>query len=94
MKSSYELALERLNKTSPTVKLTAAQKKQLAELDSKYTAKIAEREIAMKGEMAQASAAGDLDKVEMLQQQLSSDRKNIQSDLEDKKEAVRQAATK
>jgi hypothetical protein len=94
MKSSYELALERLNKTSPTVKLSAAQKKQLAELDSKYTAKIAEREISMKGEMAQATAAGDLDKVEMLQQQLTSDRKKIQSDLEDKKEAVRQAATK
>ena len=94
MKSSYELALERLNKTSPTIKLSAVQKKQLADLDSKFTAKIAEREIAMKGEMAQATAAGDLDKVEMLQQQLISDRKKIQADLEDKKDAVRQAATK
>ena len=90
MKSSYELALERLNKSSPTVKLSAAQKKQLAELDSKYTAKIAEREISMKGEMAQATAAGDLEKVEMLQQQLSCDRKKIESEREDKKAAVRQ----
>ena len=90
MKSSYELALERLNKSSPTVKLSAAQKKQLAELDSKYTAKIAEREISMKGEMAQATAAGDLEKVEMLQQQLSRDRKKIESEREDKKAAVRQ----
>ncbi len=94
MKSSYELALERLNKTSPTVKLSAAQKKQLAELDSKYTAKIAEREIAVKGEMAQATAAGDLEKVEMLRQQLSRDRNKIQAEREDKKETVRQAATK
>ena len=30
MKSAYELAMERLNKVTPTVKLTAAQKKQLA----------------------------------------------------------------
>ena len=37
MKSSYELAMERLNKTAPAVKLTATQKKQLAELDARYT---------------------------------------------------------
>ena len=43
MKSAYELAMERLNKTAPVVKVTGAQKKQLAELDSKYAAKIAER---------------------------------------------------
>jgi hypothetical protein len=30
MKSAYELAMERLNKTAPTVKLSAAQKKDLA----------------------------------------------------------------
>ena len=91
MKSSYELALERLNKTAPTVKLTAAQKKQLAELDSRYTAKIAEREIALKGEINQAIVAGDQEKMEMLQQQLNTERKKIQSELEDKKERVRQA---
>ena len=45
MKSSYELAMERLNKSAPTTKLTADQKKQLAELDSQYAAKIAQREI-------------------------------------------------
>ncbi len=41
MKSAYELAMERLKKAAPTVKLSAAQKKDLAELDSQYTAKIA-----------------------------------------------------
>ena len=94
MKSSYELALERLNKTAPTVKLTAAQKKELAELDSKYTAKIAGREIALKGEIAQAAAAGDGEKMESLQQQLNHERKKIQSDLEEKKENVRRAQRK
>ena len=43
MKSAYELAMERLNKQSPTIKLTEKQKKGIAELESKYKAKIAER---------------------------------------------------
>jgi len=90
MKSSYELAMERLAKTSPSVKLTATQKKQLAELDSRYQAKIAEREIALKGEQDRAAAAGDFEKREALQQQLVAERKKLQAELEDKKEAVRQ----
>ena len=92
MKSSYELAMERLSKAAPASKLTTAQKKQLAELDSKYTAKIAEREIALKGEINAANAAGELEKVETLQRQLVADRKNLQADLEEKKEAVRRPA--
>ena len=63
MKSSYELAMERLNKSSPAVKLTAAQKKELAELDTKYAAKIAEREIALKDEITKAAEAGDAEKM-------------------------------
>jgi|SRR5450759_5166036 hypothetical protein len=90
MKSSYELAMERLNKSSPAVKLTANQKKQMAELDSKYAAKIAEREIAVKDDINKAAVAGDFEKSEQLQQQLVIERKKIQSDLEEKKERVRQ----
>ena len=91
MKTAYELAMERLNKSAPITKLTEAQKKEIAELDSKYAAKVAEREIVMKGEIDQAAGAGDWEKVESLKQQLSNERKNLQSELEDKKEQVRQA---
>jgi hypothetical protein len=94
MKSSYELAMERLNKTAPAAKLTAAQKKQLAELDSKYTTKIAEREIALNGEINAAAAAGNFEKADELRKQLVADRKNLQADLEEKKENVRSAASK
>jgi len=90
MKSAYELAMERLNKTSPTLKLTAGQKKQLAELDSRYAAKIAEREIALRGEMDKAAEAGDAEKMEQARQQLSDERKKLQNELEEKKEKVRQ----
>ena len=89
MKSAYELAMERLNKTSPTVKLTAAQKKDLAELDSKYTAKIAERELALKDEIAKAADAGEFEKAQKLEQQLIHERKKLQAELEEKKNAVR-----
>ena len=89
MKSAYELAMERLNKTSPVVKLTDEQKKDLHELDSKYAAKIAEREIFLKGEMEKAAAKGDFAAMEEFQQQLARDRRALQAELEEKKEAVR-----
>jgi len=92
MKTAYELAMERLNKAAPTRKLTEAQKKELAELDSKYAAKIAEREIALKNEIAKAEATGEVEKVEALQQQLAAERKKLQAELEEKKEQVRRAA--
>lgn len=92
MKSAYELAMERLNKAAPTVKLTQAQKSELAELESIYAAKIAGREISFKSDMANASAAGDPEKMETLRQQWADDRKKLQAELEEKKEAVRRAA--
>jgi len=91
MKTAYELAMERLNRTAPAVKLTGAQKKQLAELDSACAAKIAGREIALKDEISKAAAAGDAEKVEALQQLLVKERKSLQAGLEEKKEQVRQS---
>lgn len=89
MKSAYELAMERLNKTAPITKLTNEQKKQLAELDSKYAAKIAEREIFLKGELAKAAANGDYEAMQQLDKQLASDRKSLQAELEEKKNTIR-----
>ena len=88
MKSSYELAMERLNKTAPSTKLSAAQKNELAELDSKYAAQIAGREIALNGEIA--AVADDFEKEESLRDQLVNERKKLQAELEEKKERVRQ----
>ena len=89
MKTAYELAMERLNKSAPAARLTNAQKQELAELDSKYAAKIAGREIALKDEMAKA--ADDYEKVATLAQQLTNERGKLQAELEEKKDAVRRA---
>ena len=87
MKSAYELAMERLNKNAPATKLTAKQKKALADLDSRYAAKIAEREISLNGEIARS--AGDFEKVETLRNRLVQERKKLQAELEEKKQSVR-----
>ncbi len=90
MKTAYEIAMERLNKAAPAAKLTQVQKKKLAELDSEYQAKIADREILLKGEMAKAANKGDFAALEQLEKQLVSDRKTLQAGLEEKKERLRQ----
>jgi len=89
MKTAYELAMERLAKSSPTVKLTAAQKKQIAELDSRYKAKIAQKEIQLKEEIIQATGQGDMIKAEQLEQELVCERAKLNAELEDKKERMR-----
>ena len=90
MKTAYELAMERLSKSSPSVKLTDEQKRQIAELESRYKAKIAEREIALQNEISKAADAGDAEKLGELEQQLVNERKKLQAELEEKKQTIRQ----
>jgi hypothetical protein len=91
MKSAYELAMERLNKTAPTMKLTAKQKAELAEIDSRYAAKLAERELLLKDEMRKAAQKPDYEALAQLEKQLASDRKNIEAEREEKKQKLRDA---
>lgn len=89
MKSAYELAMERLAKNQPIVTLTDDQKKQLAEIDSQFKARIAEKELFLNGEIAKAQSAGKFDEVEALEKQLRSDIHHLQEDCESKKEKLR-----
>jgi hypothetical protein len=89
MKTSYELAMERLSKGSPTVKLSDAQKKEIADLESQCAAKIAERELFLKGEIVKAIDRNDAEAVEQFEKQLVSSRKSLRADFEEKKEKVR-----
>ena len=89
MKSAYELAMERLNKTAPARKLSADQKVRIAELESIYQAKVAERELATTDEVAAAESAGDFRKAEGIREQLTRDRKRFEEELEFKKEKIR-----
>ena len=91
MKSSYELAMERLNKTSATVKLTDKQRAELAEIDSQFAAKIAERELLLQDELRKASAKGDAEAYQQIEKQLASNRKTLEAQREEKKDKIRNA---
>jgi hypothetical protein len=89
MKSAYELAMERLQKGSPTITLTAGQKAELAEIDSSFNAKIAERKIFLTDQIRKVVAAGKFDEVESLEKQLTDDVRRLREDCEQKKEKLR-----
>ena len=89
MKSAYELAMERLEKSSPSVSLTEEQKKEIAEIDSVYRAKIAEREVFLKGQIRKAQIAKNLEEMQSLENQLASEMRRLQDECEAKKEKLR-----
>ena len=94
MKSAYELAMERLEKTQPSVALSEDQKKQLADVDSNCRAKIAERELVLRDEIRKAQTTGNLEDVEKLEKQLTSEIARLREDCEAKKEKLRTSFVK
>ncbi len=91
MKSAYELAMERLQKDKPSVQLTTEQKEQIAEIDSSFRAKIAERELFLKDQIRNARAAGEMGEAESLEKQLGIEVRRLQEDCEEKKEKLRRS---
>ena len=89
MKSAYELAIERLQKASPSLSLSEEQKKELAEIDSKYRAKLAEKELFLKDQIRKAQIEGKVDDVASLEKQLASEIGRLQQECEAKKEKLR-----
>ena len=94
MKSAYELAMERLEKNAPTLSLTNEQKEQLAEIDSNYRAKIAEKELFLKDQIRQARGSGKFEEAESLEKQLVVEVRRLQKDCEEKKEKLRTSFAK
>jgi hypothetical protein len=89
MKSAYELAMEKLEKSTPTIKLSDEQKAQIAEVDSQYKARIAEKELFLHGKIREAQVSGNFGEVEQLENQLAIEVRRLQSDCEEKKEKLR-----
>jgi len=64
MKSAYEIAMARLEKErGPTKKLTDEQKAQVAEIERKFAAKIAEKKLVYESEIAGAESPEDMEKI-------------------------------
>ncbi len=89
MKSAYELAMDRLEKQAPSAKLTDAQKHELAEIESLYKARIAEREVFLQSQIVAARAKGDAAGIDELQTQLGREVRRLREECEEKKAKVR-----
>ena len=89
MKSAYELAMERLQKASPSLSLTEEQKNELAEIDSKCRAKIAEKELFLNDRIRKAQAEGKVEEVESLTTQLASELRRLRDECEANKGKLR-----
>jgi hypothetical protein len=87
MKSAFELAMSRLEKESPTQKLTDEQKAKLAEIDSEINAKVAERKLFLEDEVRKA--AGDPQAESELRKQLSAEIARLEEKREREKEKIR-----
>ena len=90
MKSAYELAMERLKaKDSPDRKeLNEEQKTKIAQVNEKYTAKAAERQIFLQKQIAEAEMAGNYEEVQALQKQLRSELDVIEEEKEAAKDEI------
>jgi hypothetical protein len=91
MKSAYELAMERLEKSAPSLQLSDTQKAQLAEIDSTYKARIAEKELFLQGKIREADSSGTFEELEKLEKQMTSEIRRLQEDCEEKKAKLRES---
>jgi hypothetical protein len=91
MKSAYELAMERLNKSDPDAgkPLSAEKKARLADIDAVYKGKVAEREIFLKQQLDTAMAEGKYEEIAKIQKQMAGERARLEEEREDEKERVR-----
>jgi hypothetical protein len=90
MKSAYELAMERLAKSEPAEKpLSAEQKARLAEIDTLYKGKWAEREVFLRGQLEKALTEGDADAAEQIRTQLAREKLRLEEERDEEKERVR-----
>jgi hypothetical protein len=90
MKSSYELAMERMG-GGDDKPLTDEQKVKIAEIDSKYKAKIAERKIFLEKSLSDAQAQGNEEEIELVRRQLNDEVADLEAKSEAEKDKIRES---
>lgn len=89
MKSAYELAMERLEKSEPKVEVTEEMRAKLAKCDQLYQSKIAEREVFLGGLIAKAKAADSFGEEVELDEQKTREISVLQQQWNTAKEKIR-----
>jgi len=92
MKSAYELAMERLDKSDPSSKhtLNDDQKARLAEIDLVFQGKLAEREIFLLQKLDSSLASGNAEEADQMRGQISSEKARLEEEREADKDRVRE----
>ncbi len=88
MKSSYELAMERMG-GGDDKPLTDEQKEKIAEIDTKYKAKIAERKIFLEKSVDDAVAKGDQAEAAEARKILAQEISSLEDKAESEKDKIR-----
>lgn len=86
MKSSYELAMERMG--GEDAPLSDDQKKQIAEIDAKYKAKVAEKKIFLEKSISEALQKENQEEVDLLRRQIAEEVANLENKAELEKEKI------
>jgi hypothetical protein len=89
MKSAYELAMERLEKESPQESLTEEKKELISEIEKKYSAKIAEREVFLRSKIEESLSEGQIQDAQQIEDELTRELKSLRMRCESEKEEVR-----
>src|SRR5205085_1331195 len=92
-RSVVKMKSERIEKASPSTPLTEDQKQEIAEVDSVYRAKIAEREVFLKDQIRKAQTTGKPEEAQSIEKQLASEMRRLQEECEAKKEKLRASFT-
>ena len=89
IKSSYELAMERLG--GPSAVVSAEQKERLAEVDNRLKADIAQVEIMMARDLALAQASGDAQALATVREKKAQELARLNEDAEDARNRIRKS---
>ena len=89
MKSSYELAMERMGGEDKP--LTDEQKERIAEVGAKYKAKIAERKIFLEKAIQDALAQEKGEEADELRSQLVQETAKLETKSEEEKDKIRES---
>jgi cysteinyl-tRNA synthetase len=89
MKSAYELAMERMGGDGEIKPLTDKQKGKIAEVETRYKAKIAERKIFLEKSISDAIEQHNHEEADTIRRQLADEIANLEDKAEADKEKIR-----
>ncbi len=89
MKSAYELAMERMGGDGEIKPLTDEQKEKIAEVETRYKAKIAERKIFLEKSLSDAIEQHNHEEADTIRRQLADEIAGLEDKAEADKEKIR-----